>query len=81
VGAATRCNPRSPNGPPDELADRHERHPPSPGHKAGSGPDNPKDKVENKPHTAVCAHTTTLAQAQTVIATDWTTALTVLHVN
>nr|WP_235032439.1 hypothetical protein [Actinacidiphila yanglinensis] len=55
--------------------------PPSPDHKAGSGPNNDKDKVENKLHTAVCAHTVTLVQAQTAIATDWTTALAVLHLS
>ncbi|WP_308012359.1 hypothetical protein [Actinacidiphila acidipaludis] len=53
--------------------------PPSPGHKTGSGPNNDKDKVENRLHTAVCAHTVTLVQAQTAIATDWTTALADLH--
>lgn len=56
-------------------------HPPSPGHKAGSGPNNDKDKVENRLHTAVCANTVTLAQAQTAITTDWTTALTHLHLS
>ncbi|SEO01294.1 hypothetical protein SAMN05216267_101589 [Actinacidiphila rubida] len=49
--------------------------PPSPGHKAGSGPNNDKDKIENRLHTAVCAHTVTLARAQSAIAIDWTTAL------
>lgn len=53
--------------------------PPSPGHKPGSGPNNDKDKVENKLHTAICAHSVTLARAQSAIATDWTTALTVLR--
>jgi len=52
--------------------------PPSPGHKPGSGPNNDKDKVENRLHTAVCAHTVTLARAQSAIATDWTTALAAL---
>ena len=55
--------------------------PPSPGHKPGAGPNNPKDKVENKLHTAVCKRTVTLVQAQTAIATDWTTALQVLHLS
>lgn len=55
--------------------------PPSPGHRSGSGPNNDKDRVENRLHTAVCAHTVTLAQAQTVIATDWTTALANLHLS
>jgi len=54
--------------------------PPSPGHKAGAGPNNPKDAVETKLHTAVCAGTTTLAKAQQAIATDWSTALTSLGI-
>ncbi|MFB7664616.1 hypothetical protein ACFC1R_11825 [Kitasatospora sp. NPDC056138] len=37
-----------------------------------------KDTVENKLHTAVCAHKVGLAAAQNAIATDWTTALSVL---
>jgi len=55
--------------------------PPSPGHKPGAGPNNPKDKVENKLHAAVCARTVTLARAQSAIATDWTTVLAVLHLS
>lgn len=35
---------------------------------------NPKDKVENFLHAAVCAGRVTLAKAQQLIATDWTTA-------
>jgi hypothetical protein len=35
---------------------------------------NPKDSVENYLHTAVCAGRITLQDAQTRIATDWTTA-------
>ena len=35
---------------------------------------NPKDKVENFLHTAICAGRITLADAQHRIATDWTTA-------
>lgn len=54
---------------------------PSPGHKPGAGPNNDKDKVENRLHTAVCKRTVTLVQAQTAIATDWTTALHVLHLD
>ncbi len=54
--------------------------PPSPGHKAGAGPNNPKDAVETKLHTAVCAGTTTLSQAQQAIATDWPTALKTLGI-
>ncbi|WP_019925702.1 hypothetical protein [Nocardia sp. BMG111209] len=49
--------------------------PPSPGHQAGSGPENPKDKVENQLHTLVCGKKVPLADAQSAIATDWTTAL------
>lgn len=37
--------------------------------------------MENCLHTAVCAHTMTLTQAQTAIATDWTTALADLHLS
>jgi hypothetical protein len=44
----------------------------------GGGPNNAKDVVETKLHTAVCAGTTTLAKAQQVIATDWFIALTSL---
>lgn len=50
--------------------------PPSPGHKSGAGPNNPKDVVETKLHTAVCRGTIKLAQAQQAIVTDWSTALT-----
>jgi hypothetical protein len=35
---------------------------------------NPKDKIENNLHRAVCSHRITLATAQTAIASDWTTA-------
>jgi hypothetical protein len=48
--------------------------PPSPGHRSGSGPNNPKDQVENVLHAAVCSGKATLAAAQQAIATDWTTA-------
>jgi len=48
--------------------------PPSPGHKPGSGVNNPKDKVEATLHTAVCSGKVTLAAAQEAIATDWVTA-------
>lgn len=40
---------------------------------------NKKDPVETKLHTAVCKGQVTLAAAQQAIVTDWTTALTVLH--
>ncbi|MEU2874528.1 hypothetical protein ABZ769_35985 [Streptomyces olivoreticuli] len=49
--------------------------PPPPGHKPGGGPNNPKNQVENKLHTAVCSGKTKLADAQQAIATDWTSAL------
>ncbi|RLU86953.1 hypothetical protein CTZ27_24565 [Streptomyces griseocarneus] len=49
--------------------------PPSPGHKEGAGPNNPKDVVETKLKTAICSGKTTLVKAQEAIAHDWTTAL------
>ncbi|WTO59129.1 hypothetical protein OHA17_00650 [Streptomyces sp. NBC_00212] len=52
--------------------------PPSPDHKPGNGPNNPKDIVEAKGHTAVCSGKITLAAAQQAITTDWTTALKTL---
>ncbi|WP_406502907.1 hypothetical protein [Streptomyces sp. NBC_00212] len=55
--------------------------PPSPGHKAGAGPNNPKDSVESKLHTAICSGKVPLAAAQKAIATDWTTALATLSLN
>ncbi|MEV8474845.1 hypothetical protein [Streptomyces sp. NPDC051173] len=55
--------------------------PPSPGHKPGAGPNNPKDVVESKLHTAICSGKTQLAPAQQAIATDWTTALTKLRIS
>ncbi|WP_433177383.1 hypothetical protein [Actinoallomurus sp. CA-150999] len=48
--------------------------PPSPGHTPGSGPNNPKDTVENDLHKAICAGKVTLSAAQQAIAADWTTA-------
>ena len=48
--------------------------PPSPGHRAGAGPYNPKDTVENHLHAAVCHGMVTLEAAQRAIATDWTVA-------
>jgi hypothetical protein len=42
---------------------------PEPGHSP-----NPKDSVENNLHAAVCNGRITLIEAQTRIATDWTTA-------
>lgn len=52
--------------------------PPSPGHRPGSGTYNPKDTVETHLHTAICKGQVTLAAAQQAIATDWTTAESVL---
>ncbi len=49
--------------------------PPSPSHKPGAGPNNPKDAVESKLHTAVCSGKAQLAAAQKAIATDWPQAL------
>ena len=54
--------------------------PPSPGHRAGSGISNPKDKVEARLHTAVCTHQVTLAAAQQAIAHNWVTAEQVLGI-
>lgn len=54
--------------------------PPSPGHRAGAGPNNPKDAVETHLHTAICHGTVTLTTAQHAIATDWTTAESVLGI-
>ncbi|GGX54416.1 hypothetical protein [Streptomyces noursei] len=54
--------------------------PPSPGHKPGAGPNNPKDGVENKLKTANCSGKTDLAKAQQAIAHDWTTALSSLGI-
>ncbi|MFE9443456.1 hypothetical protein ACFYO2_31750 [Streptomyces sp. NPDC006602] len=53
--------------------------PADPGHRSGAGVNNKKDPVETKLHTAVCKGTVTLAAAQKAIVTDWTTALSVLH--
>ncbi|WP_433685205.1 hypothetical protein [Nocardia sp. CA-119907] len=52
--------------------------PPSPDHKPGAGPNNPKDAVENKLHTLVCSGKVALTDAQNAIATDWTTALAIV---
>ncbi|MEV8479906.1 hypothetical protein [Streptomyces sp. NPDC051173] len=52
--------------------------PPSPGHKAGAGPNNPKDVVETKLKNAICSGKTDLVKAQQAIAHDWTTALKTL---
>ncbi|MFJ6017533.1 hypothetical protein [Streptomyces sp. NPDC092952] len=53
--------------------------PPSPGHKPGTGTANPKDTVESRIHTALCAGKVTLGAAQSAVASDWTTALENLH--
>ena len=55
--------------------------PADPGHRSGSGVNNKKDPVETKLHTAVCKGQITLAAAQNAIVTDWTTALTTLHLS
>ncbi|GHC73596.1 hypothetical protein [Streptomyces cinnamoneus] len=52
--------------------------PPSPGHKEGAGPNNPKDVVESKLKAAICAGKTDLVKAQQAIVKDWTTALSAL---
>ncbi|MCF3105442.1 hypothetical protein IPZ58_28195 [Streptomyces roseoverticillatus] len=49
--------------------------PPSPGHQPGRGPNNPKDQVESRLHTAICSGQVQLRDAQQAIATDWTSAL------
>ncbi len=49
--------------------------PPSPDHRAGSGPRNPKDTVENQLHALICSGAVGLTAAQNAIAGDWTTAL------
>jgi hypothetical protein len=54
--------------------------PPSPDHTPGSGPNNDKDKVEARLHTAVCKNQVTLSAAQQAIAHDWTTAEQVLGI-
>ncbi|MGW1075442.1 hypothetical protein [Streptomyces sp. NPDC002537] len=54
--------------------------PPSPGHKEGAGPNNPKDVVETKLKNAICSGKTDLAKAQQAIAHDWTTALKTLGI-
>jgi hypothetical protein len=53
--------------------------PADPHHRASQGINNKKDPVETKLHTAVCDGRVTLAAAQQAIVTDWTTALTRLH--
>ncbi|MDF3300055.1 hypothetical protein P3H78_15735 [Streptomyces sp. K1PA1] len=55
--------------------------PADPGHKKGAGVNNKKDPVETKLHTALCSGKITLVQAQQAIATDWTTALSTLHLS
>ncbi len=47
---------------------------------AATGTTNPKDGIENKLHKAVCAHQVTLSAAQHAIATNWTTAESVLGI-
>ncbi|WP_405139634.1 hypothetical protein OG589_23690 [Sphaerisporangium sp. NBC_01403] len=52
---------------------------PSPGQKTGAGPNNPKDAVESRLHSAICRGTVTRAAAQQVIASGWSIAESVLH--
>ncbi|MEU9124334.1 hypothetical protein AB0C96_31510 [Streptomyces sp. NPDC048506] len=52
--------------------------PPSPGHRPGAGPNNPKDVVENRLKAAICSGRAELTKAQQAIAHDWTTAEAVL---
>ncbi|GGX84172.1 hypothetical protein GCM10010324_32200 [Streptomyces hiroshimensis] len=54
--------------------------PPSPGHKEGKGPNNPKDAVETRVKNAICSGKTDLVKAQQAIARDWTTALDTLGI-
>ncbi|WP_030810534.1 hypothetical protein [Streptomyces sp. NRRL S-337] len=54
--------------------------PPSPGHRPGAGPNNPKDVVENRLKAAICAGKADLTKAQEAIARDWTTAEAVLGI-
>ncbi|WP_372408869.1 hypothetical protein [Streptomyces luteireticuli] len=49
--------------------------PPSPGHRDGAGPNNPKDAIETKLKTAICSGKADLTKVQRAIAHDWTTAL------
>ncbi|MDH6123731.1 hypothetical protein [Kitasatospora sp. GP82] len=51
---------------------------PEPRYAVGGGTAAGKDGVENKLHSAVCSHRVGLAAAQHAIATNWTTALSVL---
>jgi hypothetical protein len=52
--------------------------PPSPGHKASSGVSNPKDAVESQAKSLVCSHRVSLRAMQLAIATNWTTAISVV---
>lgn len=54
--------------------------PPSPDHKEGAGPNNPKDVVETKLKNAICSGKADLAKVQRAIAHDWTTALAAVGV-
>lgn len=48
---------------------------PEPNSTDAKGVNNPKDKVENQLHDAICAHKISLGDAQKAMATDWTTAV------
>lgn len=52
--------------------------PPSPGHLASQGVNNPKDAVEDEARSLVCNHEVTLAAMQNAIAANWTTAIAVV---
>lgn len=49
--------------------------PPSPGHRPGSGVQNPKDDIENRARALVCDGLVPLPRMQQAIAVNWTTAL------
>jgi len=52
---------------------------PEPNSTDSKGVNNPKDKVENQLHDAICAHRISLGDAQKAMATDWTTAVQGIH--
>lgn len=76
---------RHPNSPPDyhliapELGGDptapESVGPPSQGHNAGAGPNNQKDSVESKLHTATCSGKVQRAAAQSPISANSTTPL------
>jgi len=52
---------------------------PEPNSTDAKGVNNPKDKVENQLHAAICSHKISLGDAQKAMATDWTTAVQAIH--